>query len=66
MPEFTDQEKKEISDLLYPELETMCEEYIKHVQEAGGFNRFNIKSVLLQAAWHGYKTAITNQQLNNK
>ncbi len=55
--ELSGEEKRRISDLLFPELEEMCERYIEHVQKSGGFNRFNIKAVLLEAAWHGYKTA---------
>jgi hypothetical protein len=59
--EFSEQEKREISGKLYEGLEDMCEEYIKHVTEVGGVSRFNIKSVLLQAAWHGYKIALDSQ-----
>ncbi len=58
--QLSDEEKKRVSDLLYLGIEDMCEKYIEHVQATGGFNRFNIKAVLLEAAWHGYKTATKN------
>jgi hypothetical protein len=57
----SEEEKKRIFSLMYPSIEQICEDYIKHVNEVGGFNRFNIKSVLLQAAWQGYLTALKNE-----
>jgi hypothetical protein len=59
----SDDEKNRVSNLLYPDIENMCEEYIKHVNEVGGFNRFNIKSVLLQSAWQGYLMALKENNL---
>lgn len=61
--DLSEEEKRRVSDLLYPGIEDMCEEYIKHVQQTGGFNRFNIKSVLLQSAWQGYLMALKDKNL---
>jgi hypothetical protein len=60
--EFTEEEEKQISSLLFSEMENICEKFIDHATQIGGFNRFNIKTFLLHAARYGYKTALNNSQ----
>lgn len=58
--------QKELRDKLFPEVEKVCEEFVNHISQTGGCNRFNIKVFFSRMAAYGYNLARVDFKNENK